>query len=90
MIKRRGSNSLSESFDSETNFQSPRKEGLTDKVRQKISAAGKIIQGSRPSKVAEPDLTHLTARSQVRHHKKTKDSFLKIIRRNLFSVQLKQ
>ena len=46
--------------------QQQRKEGLATKVRQKIDAAGKRIQGVRPRKVSVPDLSNLTEQSQVR------------------------
>ena len=69
MIKMQDSKSLNQSFDYETNFQSSRKEGLTNKLRQKINTAGKREQESRQEKFFEPDLTSLTARSQVRYHK---------------------
>ncbi len=57
---------VSQSVDYDTNFQSPRKEGLTDRLRQRLNAAGKIIQGDRPNSVSEPVLKNLTTRSQVR------------------------
>jgi hypothetical protein len=63
------SNTLSESFDYDKNFRSPRKEGLTDKLRQKINTVGKRVQPSRENNDSELDLTHLTARSQVRYNK---------------------
>jgi hypothetical protein len=66
------SNRQSESFDYGINFQSSRKESLTDKVRQKINAAGKLIQSNRPTNVEQPDLKNLTARSKVRYQKKSR------------------
>jgi hypothetical protein len=51
-------------------FQQPKKEGLTDKFRQKINAVGKRGPSSRQRNVSEADLSYLTARSQVRYQKK--------------------
>ena len=48
------------------NGQQARKEGLTDKFRQKIQGVGKGGQTPRQQQVAEQDLSYLTARSQVR------------------------
>ena len=59
-------NPMSQSYDPDRNFQTPRREGLTDRFRQRINAAGRIIQGNQPKYVAEPDLKNLTTRSQVR------------------------
>ena len=53
-------------------FSAPSKEGLTDRFRQKISAVGRRGAASRESRVSQPDLTYLTARSEVRYY-----SFLK-------------
>ena len=61
---------MSESFDYETNFDSPKRDGLTDKFRQKLSAVGKREQSSHQNKVSEPDLVNLTARSQVSYTRK--------------------
>jgi hypothetical protein len=60
------SNSLSKS----NTFQQPRKDGLTDKVRQKITAVSKRVQRSSQGRTFQPDLSCLTPRSQVRYNKK--------------------
>jgi hypothetical protein len=68
----RDSNFLSASYGYETNYQQEqRKEGLTAKLRQTINAAGKRVQGTtRPRKSSAPDLTNLTAQSQVKYQKR--------------------
>jgi len=64
---RRDSNSLSASYDDETNFQQQqRKDGLTTKIRQTFNVAGKRGQSSRARKDSAPNLTNLNAQSQVR------------------------
>lgn len=48
-------------------FSASSKEGLTDRFRQKLNAVARRGASSRESRVSQPDLTYLTARSQVRY-----------------------
>jgi hypothetical protein len=75
-------NPLSVSYDYENNFDDePRKEGLTSKLRQTITAAGKLVQPTaRQRKVSAPNLSNLTSQCQVRYPKKAK----KVITRGYF------
>jgi hypothetical protein len=58
---------LSASYTAETNFQQQeKKEDLTTKLRQTISAAGKRVQTARGRRISVPHLTDLTPQSQVR------------------------
>lgn len=67
MMRMHGVDSVSESFDDVANLPSARKEGLTDRFRQRISAVGKRTHENDRSQVSERDLSNLTARSQVRY-----------------------
>jgi len=56
------SNRLSESYE----LRQRKKEGLTDKFRQKLNVVGRRTQVSQPENVPDIDLSYLTQRSQVR------------------------
>ena len=66
-IKMEDSYSAVESFDDVAHIPSARRENLTDRFRQKFSATGRSSQGNRENEVGQPDLTTLTARSQVKY-----------------------
>ena len=61
-------NVLSASYPPQANYQleQPKAEGITSKIRQRINAAGKLVQNTRQRKRSTPDLTNLTPQSQVR------------------------
>lgn len=59
---------ISDSFAFDSNV-TPRKEGLTDKLRQKINVGGARKQAAREAQISTPNLTNLTTRSQVRRHR---------------------
>ena len=59
---------ISDSFAFDCNV-TPRKEGLADKLRQKINVGGTRKQTARQARASIPNLTNLTTQSQVRDHR---------------------
>lgn len=91
MIKMQGVDpvSVSESFDDVGTLPSARKEGLTDRFRQKLGAAGKRVQGNQQTQGSDPDLSNLTERSQVRYTKTREIHYEKSAPRSSSYVPLK-
>ena len=60
-----------QSFDDVANIPSARREGLTDRFRQKFSALGNRPPSNQSNGEMQPDLSNLTPKSQVRYIRTT-------------------
>ena len=65
MMRTQDLNFTEQSFDDMAHIPSARRDGLTDRYRQKLSAVGNRPQSSHSTNT-QPDLSNLTPKSQVR------------------------